>query len=165
MRPTELQCFTNPKNDGLHDAHVVSIKVIPAKSRRSKSKVELILALHGYGKNIHLEFIDCMNIFSSIDFDLPDCGTCVIADLSVVQTKPSIEGQLINAKNHWTTTFLDEPLKHEGPTFSFSTEPCPLPNRLQTAMGYNLYKIRMLSGILSIIAKTYKLSLKSKPKS
>jgi len=165
MRPTELQYFENPENHGLHDAHVVSIKVIPAKSKRSKSKIELTLAFHGYDKHIYLEFIDCMNMFSSIDFDLPDCGTCVIADFSIIEAKPEIESQLVNAKTHWTSKFLNDPHSHEGPTYSFSTEPCPLPNRLRSAMQYNLYKIRILSGVLSIIAKSYKLCLKPKQSS
>lgn len=163
MRNPDLIWLDDPENHNFHDAKVVSIKLIPAKSNRSKNNLEVLLTYYNYDREFLLTFTNCLNVFASIDFGIPDCEPCSVDHFSITKDPGTIKRQITDARPHWNLSFADEPT---DPTTSYISEPSPLPQRVLASTGFSHFKFRIFGGILSVIAKSYKVQrLRKKPES
>jgi hypothetical protein len=142
-----------------HDSTLEAITVLPPKTRRERTKIEVILAYGVHGERYRVVFKGCANAFMAMDFDvLAQMGHCNTASFSVTGDTCVMRSLILASKQATNVGYDDDPETIDGEPFRpgcYTSRSSPIPQKLEKLQSYRHYTIDFFGGYLTIIAKAH----------
>ena len=154
MNESDRRHFLRIANHNFHDATLEQIRVLPARSKRQRARIEVLLSFPHVELLFSLTFTGCTNVSLSLDFDvLADNLDYNTAGFSTLADTAQIQQFITSQVPAWNVEYDDT----GSPSPScYASGNSPLNAKLQKAASLTLHRLSYFGGELTVISTSHK---------
>jgi hypothetical protein len=141
-------------NHNFHDATLEQIRIVPARDKRQKAQIEVLLSVPHVGLRFSLTFLGCTNVSLAMDFDvLADQLPYNTGGHTALCDPVQIQHFIMSPIEAWNVQYNDAGSRSWS---CDSARTSPLRRKIAKVASLHLHRVTYFGGVLSITARSHK---------